>query len=622
MEVHAELMSDATSPSVTEIIRRYWGFDELRPLQAEAIEAGIKGRDSLVVLATGSGKSLCYQVPAAVRGGTDIIVSPLISLMKDQVDDLTACGYPAAALHSNLSGEEQHQIRREALAGGYRLLFVSPERLVMQNFLDLLRQIEVRAFAIDEAHCISHWGHDFRPEYRRLAGLREMFPGTSIHAFTATATERVRSDIVSQLGLRDPKVLVGNFDRANLIYRVRPKLDLRRQVMEVLDGLRGGAAIVYCLSRKDTESLAGSLVTQGVRAAAYHAGLDRKTRTSTQEDFAAERLDVVVATVAFGMGIDRSDVRAVIHASLPQSIEHFQQETGRAGRDGLPAECVLMYSYADVIRWQSLLRHGVEDGGASEDLLAAQEKLLTEIQDYCGSLRCRHEALARHFGQEYERKEEGCGACDVCLGDIEVMAESTVIARKILSAVARTGQLFGIGYVVSVLRGVVNEQVRSRGHDRLSTFGLLKDIPKKGLTNLVYQLIQQELLVRTPGNRPILKLNQRSVDVLKGGIEVKLTEPAMGKRPRKTRARAEEDSWEGVDQGLFERLRELRREIADSRGVPAYVVFGDRSLREMARDRPSTPGELTRIHGVGQKKLDDFGPIFLVTIAGYVAAEE
>ncbi len=607
---------------VAEIVRRYWGFDGLRPLQAEAIDAGLGGRDSLVVLATGSGKSLCYQVPPAVRGGTDVVVSPLISLMKDQVDDLVACGYPAAALHSNLSGDEQNAVRREALAGGYRLLFVSPERLMMPSFLDLLRQMEVRAFAIDEAHCISHWGHDFRPEYRRLAELRERFPEASIHGFTATATERVRNDIIEQLGLRDPEVLVGRFDRKNLIYRVRPKTNLKRQVMDVLDGLHGGAAIVYCLSRKDTESLAGALKESGIKAAAYHAGLDRRKRTRTQENFAAERLDVVVATVAFGMGIDRSDVRAVIHASLPQSIEHYQQETGRAGRDGLPAECVLFYSYSDVIRWQTLLRRGAEESGAPEELLKAQVQLLDEIQDYCGSLRCRHWALSHHFGQAYESENEegGCGACDVCLGDVVVMADSTVIAQKILSAVARTGQYFGIGYVVSVLRGADNEQVRSRGHDRLPTYGLLKDIPDKSLTNLVYQLVQQELLVRTPGDRPILQLNQRSVDILKGFLEVKLTEPAAGKKVRQ--AKAEEVSWEGVDEGLFEHLRELRREIADSRGVPAYVIFGDRSLREMARDRPATPTQLTAIHGVGEKKLRDFGSIFLETIAAYVAAEE
>ncbi len=612
---------------VTEVVRRYWGFDGLRPLQAEAIDAGLCGRDSLVVLATGSGKSLCYQVPPAVRGGTDIVVSPLISLMKDQVDDLVACGYPAAALHSNLSGEEQHAIRREALEGAYRLLFVSPERLMMPSFLDLLRQMEVHAFAIDEAHCISHWGHDFRPEYRRLAELCERFPEASINAFTATATERVRNDIVVQLGLREPEVLVGCFDRKNLIYRVRPKTNLKRQVMDVLDGLHGGAAIVYCLSRKDTESLAGALKESGIKAAAYHAGLDRRKRTRTQEEFAAERLDVVVATVAFGMGIDRSDVRAVIHASLPQSIEHYQQETGRAGRDGLPAECVLFYSYSDVIRWQTLLRRGMEESGESgesgapRELLRAQEQLLDEIQDYCGSLRCRHRALSHHFGQEYEAEngEGTCGACDVCLGDVEVMADSTVIAQKILSAVARTGQYFGIGYVVSVLRGADNEQVRSRGHDRLPTYGLLKDIPDKSLTNLVYQLVQQELLDRTPGDRPILQLNQRSVDVLKGFLKVKLTEPAMGKKVRK--AKAEEVSWEGVDEALFEHLRELRREIADSRGVPAYIIFGDRSLREMARDRPATPTQLTAIHGVGEKKLKDFGPIFLETIAAFVAEE-
>jgi ATP-dependent DNA helicase RecQ len=605
-------MPDLNS-QVEETVQRFWGFTELRPLQREAINAGLSGRDSLVVLATGSGKSLCYQVPPAVSGTTHVVVSPLISLMKDQVDDLTTCGYPAAALNSNLSRLEQDTIREEALAGCYRLLFVSPERLLMPSFLDLARRLDVRAFAIDEAHCISHWGHDFRPEYRRLTELRTLFPKASLHAYTATATARVREDIAAQLGLRDPEILVGRFDRENLIYRVRPKTDVRRQVLEVIERLDGGAAIVYCLSRKDTEKLAAALKESGVRAAHYHAGLDPKKRSKTQDAFAAERLDVVVATVAFGMGIDRSDVRAVIHASLPLSLEHYQQETGRAGRDGLAAECVLLYSYSDVIRWQQLLRRSAEESGAPEELLVAQERLLTEIQDYCGTLRCRHHALSSHFGQDYE--EGNCGACDVCLGDVEAMDDSTVVAQKILSGVARTGQRFGIGYVVSVLKGSANETVRSRGHDRIPTYGALADLPEKALTNLVYQLVQQDLLERTPGDRPILRLNQKSVEILKGRREALLTDPVVKKKVRRTRA--EDDSWEGVDRDLFEHLREVRREIATERGVPAYVIFGDRTLRELARHRPTTPEELAGIHGVGEKKLADPGPQFLEAIRGF-----
>jgi ATP-dependent DNA helicase RecQ len=600
------------SPEVLDVVRRYWGFDSLKPLQAEAIRAGLAGRDSLVVLPTGGGKSLCYQVPPAVASGLDLVVSPLISLMKDQVDGLVANGYPAAALHSNLSPEARTEVCRGAAAGEYRLLFVSPERLSNADFQSFLGELPVRAFAIDEAHCISHWGHDFRPDYRQIAVLRERFPEASFHAFTATATERVREDIASQLSLRDPEVLVGRFDRPNLVYRVKPKVDVTAQVMEVLDGLRGGAAIVYCLSRKDTERLATALAKRGIKAAAYHAGMTEPKRTKTQDDFAAERLDVVVATVAFGMGIDRSDVRAVIHASLPQSVEHYQQETGRAGRDGLPAECVLLYSYSDVIRWETLLERGGAETGVPEDRLAAQRTLLEEMQNYCGALRCRHLALSRYFGQE---TSGDCGACDVCLDEVQAMPDSTTVAQKVLSAVARTGQRFGIGYIVEVLRGADTERIRSRGHDGLPTFGVLADLSARALTNLVYQLVNQGLVERTAGEMPVLRLNRDSVAVLKGEMEVKLTEPSVGKRLRKTKA--QEVSWEGVDEGLYEHLRDLRRELAAERAVPAYVIFGDRTLRELAAVRPTGLRRLADIHGVGEKKLADPGPRFLEAIEVY-----
>jgi len=601
------------SPEVLDVVRRYWGFDSLKPLQHEAIRAGIQGRDSLVVLPTGGGKSLCYQVPPALSGRLDVVVSPLISLMKDQVDGLKANGYPAAALHSNLSGEERSDVRRIAAAGELRLLFVSPERLATPSFQEFLKELSPRAFAIDEAHCISHWGHDFRPEYRQIADLRRRFPDASFHAFTATATERVREDIAEQLGLVDPEVLVGTFDRPNLLYRVRPKVDVTSQVMEVIDRQKGGAAIIYCLSRKDTETLAGALQKRGVKAAHYHAKIPAAARTRTQEDFAAERLDVVVATVAFGMGIDRSNVRAVIHASLPQSVEHYQQETGRAGRDGLPAECVLLFSYSDVIRWETLLSRGGAEKGLDPDQLAAQTALLAEMQNYCSALRCRHLQLSRYFGQEYP--EAGCVACDVCLDEVPTMADSTVVAQKILSAVARTGQRFGIGYVVEVLRGSDTERIRGRGHDGIPTFGALADVPAKALTNLVYQLVHQGLLERTSGDLPTLRLNQESVAVLKGDMDVKLLEPAVGKRVRKTKA--EEVSWAGVDEGLYDHLRALRTELATERGVPAYVIFGDRTLRELAAVRPTGIRRLMDIHGVGEKKLADPGPQFLQAIEAY-----
>ena len=597
------------------LVRRIWGYDSLRPLQTEAIEAGLTRRDSLVVLPTGGGKSLCYQVPPLLTGRLDVVVSPLISLMKDQVDALRAVGVGAGALHSGLSAGERKAVRLAARAGDLRLLFVSPERLVTESFLDYIEGLGVSAFAIDEAHCISHWGHDFRPEYRQLALLKDRFPGAAVHAVTATATERVRDDIVRQLGLREPTVLVGTFDRPNLVYRVVPRTDASAQTAAILRRHDGEAAIVYCLSRKDTEAVAESLRAAGFRASAYHAGMTKTERDSTQDAFAAEEIDVVVATVAVGMGIDKSDVRCVVHASLPKSVEHYQQETGRAGRDGLPAECVLLYSPADQMKWDGLLARNAAEGEEAEEALAAQRALLQHMSDYGQVLTCRHRFLSRYFGQDYDADD--CGACDVCLDEVEAMEDSTVVAQKILSCVARLEQRFGVGYVVQVLRGSDTDTIRNRGHTGLSTYGILADVPEKALTNLVYQLVGQGVLGRTAGDRPILKLTRESVAVLKGELEVKLREPVTKRKVRRTRA--DEEAWEGVDRGLFEHLREVRRALAAERGVPAYVIFDDRTLRALARERPGTLRQMSGVRGVGEKKLADLGEVFLGEITAYLA---
>jgi len=647
---------------IGEMVKRFWGFDELRPLQAEAIRAGLTQQDSLVVMPTGGGKSLCFQVPPIVAERIDIVVSPLISLMKDQVDGLKACGYPADAIHSNLTPDERRGVFDRIRAGECALLYVSPERLVRPDFQALLVQLDVRGFAIDEAHCISHWGHDFRPEYRQLARLKERFPAASVHAFTATATPRVQADIVAQLGLVSPNVLVGIADRPNLTYRILPRVDLASQVVEVIARHAGEAVIVYCMTRKETETLAQVLVGAGVDAKAYHAGMKPLARRRTQEAFAEERLDVVVATVAFGMGIDRSNVRCVVHAAMPKSIEHYQQETGRAGRDGLEAECVLFYSAADVLRWQGLIERsaaeqsaaeqdgpygphgessgpgpyggysgelagelaggagggmsGGTSGGAPDDSSGAALELLRHMQGLCSTLECRHRALSRYFGQEYDRDREpgGCGACDVCLDEIDAMAGSTEIARKILSCVARLEQRYGVGQVVQVLRGGDTESVRRWGHDRLSVYGLLAEIPEKSLTNLVYQLVDQGLLERSPGDRPVLMLSEASIPVLRGDGEVRLVEP----RSRPVAAsRAAAESWEGVDRGLFETLRAERRRIAGERSVPPYVVFGDATLRDMARIRPTTLPAMRGVRGVGEKKLADLGLTFVDVVTAF-----
>ena len=615
---------DATlTESVQQAIRHYWGFDSLRPLQAEAIRAGVEHRDSLVVMPTGGGKSLCYQVPPLLTRRTDIVVSPLISLMKDQVDGLQACGYPAEALHSGIDAAGQRRIEASAIAGEYRLVFVSPERLLAPSFMALLEHLDVRAFAIDEAHCISQWGHDFRPEYRRLATLKQRFPRASVHAYTATATGQVRDDIVEQLGLSDPNVLIGVFDRPNLVYRVLPRSDGPAQVLAVLDRHRSEAAIVYCITRKETEATAARLASHGIKAAAYHAGLDPDQRRRTQEAFAEERIDVVAATVAFGMGIDRSNVRCVIHAAMPKSIEHYQQETGRAGRDGLEAECVALYSAADVLKWKWLFERRAENTDADADqgdmdthagVVAAQVELLRKMQRYCRAQRCRHRALSEYFGQEYP--QPNCGACDVCLGEVEGLFDATEESRKILSCVARVGQRFGIGHVVDVLAGADTERVRGLGHDRLSTAGIMSDVPRKQLTSMVYELIDQGLLQRSTGDRPVITLNDASWEVLRGGRQVRLPR-RDARRTRKTTF--DRESWEGVDRELFERLREVRRDIAGVRKVPAYVIFSDATLRDLARQRPATIDALGDIYGIGTQKQTDLGPRVIEEIARFAS---
>src|ERR1700684_582737 len=547
--------SGRASEEVLAVLRRFWGFESLRPLQLEAIAAGLERRDSLVVMPTGGGKSLCYQVPPAVDGRTDVVVSPPIALMKDQVDALRLSGYPAAAIHSGIDLAEMRQVEREIAAGHHHLIFVAPERLLTPRFLELAARLKVGSFAIDEAHCISQWGHDFRPEYRKLAELKTHFPHASLHAYTATATERVRGDIVEQLGLRDPAVLVGSFDRPNLLYRVRPKLDVNAQIAETIRRHKDEASIVYSISRNDTERIAAYLVSEGVGAAAYHAGMGADERRRTQDRFAAEEIDVVVATVAFGMGIDRSDIRCVIHAAIPKSIESYQQETGRAGRDGLPAECVLFYSAADAIRWRSLMERSAEESGTAPEVVESGMELLEEMRRFATVVRCRHASLSAYFGETYQGAN--CGACDFCLDEVEGVADSTVLAQKVLSCVARVEQRFGVEHVVDVLSGASSERVRRLGHEKLSTYGLLRDVPRKTLTNLVYQLVDAGLLERTPGDRPMLKLNALSWEVMHGQRAVTLLQ---AKASRSRRTRIEEISWRDVDEALFEALRKLRRE--------------------------------------------------------------
>ena len=607
-------------------LQQYWGFADFRPLQREAMEATLAGRDSIVVLPTGGGKSLCFQAPAVVpprerradgRQGFALVVSPLISLMKDQVDGLRVDGIAAAYLNSTLTQDERDAIVAGLRQDEYRLLYVSPERLVGEGsdgFRRMLRQSGVRFIAIDEAHCISQWGHDFRPEYRQLGRLRDDFPGVSLHAFTATATERIRHDIAVELRLDDPLVLVGSFDRPNLTYRVLRRGNLQRQLLQVLARHEGESGIVYCPSRREVESVAAWLQREGHKALPYHAGLADEVRSRNQEAFLDEEADIVVATVAFGMGIDRSNVRYVVHAGAPRSPEHYQQEAGRAGRDGLPAECVLIYSGSDFVRWRQMLEAGGE-------FTESTRVLLRDMERYATQMRCRHRALVEYFGQAYDKP--ACGACDWCLKELDIVPDSTVVAQKVLSCVARVRQTWGIGHVTDVLAGRASEKVAAAGHDQLSTFGLLKEESTTAIRGFIEQLVGEGLLAREGEPYPVLRLTNAGTGLLKGRGEITLyreLKPRSGKSAT-GRRRGEVPAGE-VDQALFDALRDVRLRIARQRGVPPYVIFHDTTLREMAQRRPTRVDQLHDIYGIGERKAADFGPAFLEVLQNYTGTPD
>ncbi len=598
-----------------DVVRRVWGYDELRPLQAEAMVAALEGRDALVVLATGGGKSLCYQAPALVRPGLTAVVSPLISLMKDQIDGLVANGVPAAMLTSAQDGHEKSKVHELLASGGLKLLFVAPERLAMPGFFEQLEARGLTTLVIDEAHCISHWGHDFRPEYRKIGELRARRPDLLVQAYTATATEEVRADIVQQLQLRDPCVLVGGFDRPNLTYRFLPRGDLLSQTLAVVRRHQGGAGIVYCLRRRDVDKLAAELAAEGVSCLPYHAGMTAPLRKLHQERFLSESIQVIVATVAFGMGIDRPDVRFVVHASLPKGVEQFSQETGRAGRDGLPAECVLLFTGGDYAQWRSL----AERSETSD--LDGQLRRLGQMFGFATGAACRHRFLVEHFGQAFESGQAGCGACDVCLGELPTVADSQVVAQKILSCVVRCEQSFGATHVADVLRGAETERIRRARHDGLSTYGLLKGHTAREIRHWIEQLVGQGHLRVADGNYPTLYLSQSGVEVMRAErpatLFASVKPPTAGRKKRSLAELAAEEGAPPVDAALFEELRGLRRELAAERGVPPYVIFNDRTLSLLAGYKPRTPEQFLAIKGVGEKKAADLGSTFLAAIADY-----
>ncbi|HCK40166.1 MAG TPA: DNA helicase RecQ [Planctomycetaceae bacterium] len=589
--------------TVQEYVESQWGFSSFRPLQQEAIELVLSGRDSVVVLPTGGGKSLCFQAPACVLDGLAVVVSPLISLMKDQVDALRAMGVAASVYNSTLLHSERDAVIEAIRSDALKLLYLAPESLLNEHMLDLLASVPLSLFAIDEAHCISSWGHDFRPEYRGLRQLKNRFAGVALHAYTATATEEVRQDISRQLGQDDPTMLVGSFDRPNLNYRVKRRAGGIRQIVDIVEKHSKESGIIYCISRKEVEQTSAELNAMGYQTAPYHAGLSDKDRQKNQEDFLQERIDIIVATVAFGMGIDKSNVRFVLHAGMPKSLEAYQQESGRAGRDGLEADCCLLFSGRDLHTWKHLMSESQEaNQGALKSLFA--------IDRFCKSVTCRHRALVEHFGQSFERDD--CGACDICLGEFQQVEEPLLIAQKILSCVARLEQRFGADYTTQVLVGSEEKRIFERKHNQLSTYGILSEYPKATIRDWLEQLVGQGCAVKATEYN-LVHLTELGRQVLRGEHTPMLIRPKQKKNSRLSRTNTT-DAWDGVDRELFESLRVLRRKLAAERDVPAYIVFGDASLRDMARRRPTTSESFLDVHGVGHKKLADYGEQFLAHI--------
>ena len=598
------------SVDILSILKARFGYDSFWHPQEQIIRDVLKNRDVLAVMPTGGGKSLCYQLPAMVFQGITLVVSPLIALMKDQVDALNANGIPSRFINSSLSYRESWQVQRDVSDGTVKLLYVAPERLPVPGFRRFLHDTNLNLIAIDEAHCISEWGHEFRPDYRNLLELRRSFPSTPVIALTATATDRVRKDIIDQLEIGQDRMYVSSFNRPNLSYSVRPRDgNAFGNLLALLDAHRGESTIIYCFSRRDTEDLAGQLNQNGFTALPYHAGLDPETRRNTQDKFIQDRVPIITATIAFGMGIDKPDVRLVIHYSLPKSIEAYYQETGRAGRDGLASDCVAFFSLGDRSKQEFFISQ-MDDQVEQRNARLKLDKMV----EYAQSPTCRRRFLLAYFGDPY--KEENCGACDICV-DPEKVFDATEIGQKILSAVVRTGERFGANHVVDVLLGSRNKKISAVGHDSLSVYGIVKDFSRKQVRELVGQLQAKGLLVRSKGEYPTLSLSPEGWEFLRKRTKLSLVRPAEDRKKQRYRSAADPVQF---DQGLFSRLRALRTKLAGERNVPPYVVFGDVSLRQMAAIYPQDESEFSDIYGVGRLKLEQYGRQFIGLIRDYVAA--
>ena len=593
-----------------EQLKAYFGFDRFLPLQEEIITKVLAKRDTLVLMPTGGGKSLCYQLPALRLKGLTLVVSPLIALMKDQVDGLRADGVPAGLLNSTLAAQEANQVQDQARQGKIKILYVAPERLALPGFQRFLQSLDVSLIAIDEAHCISEWGHDFRPDYRNLKSLRRDFPGVPVIALTATATEPVREDIVNQLGLDKPEIFISSFNRPNLTYTIQPKAEPLGSLLHLLEKHQGGSAIIYRFSRKATEETALELSERGFSALPYHAGLERDLRRETQEKFIRDQVQIVVATIAFGMGIDKPDVRLVVHYDLPKTVEGYYQETGRAGRDGLPSDCVLFYSYGDRSKQEYFISQ-IEDDDEREK---AHNKL-DQVLVLCDLQTCRRAYLMEYLGESWPQTD--CGGCDICLLPREEF-DATEIAQKILSTAIRTGERFGVNYLVDVLRGSANKAVRTRGHHELPVFGISRDVDSDDLKEMVRSLVTNGLLAQNGGDYPTLGVSQRGHKFLKDREKLTLTRPKQAAPVRQVAFPGDRET--AYDTKLFDELAALRLEIATDREVPAYQIFGNKSLQQMAFHMPQNELEFSKISGVGDAKLRDFSERFLEVINEYVEA--
>lgn len=605
-----EMTAPMDSRTLLHTLKQSFGYDSFRPLQEEIISDALAGRDVFALLPTGGGKSLCFQLPALLREGLTVVVSPLIALMKDQVDALTASGIPATFLNSTL-GEKESKARFRGLHGDeYRLLYVAPERLMLPGFLEVLRGWKIAQIAVDEAHCVSEWGHDFRPEYRQLAELRDHFPDVPVMALTATATDRVRGDIVAHLRLRDPHCYVASFNRPNLSYRVLPKAKPYEQALQFIRTREQECGIIYCASRKATESVAERLTADGVRAKPYHAGLDADVRAQHQELFLRDEVHVICATIAFGMGINKPNVRYVIHYDLPKNVEGYYQETGRAGRDGLPGECVLLYSPGDVVKQTAFID---EKTDPQEQRIAREQ--LQQMVHYAEISTCRRASLLAYFSEEYP--DPNCGGCDNCLAPRETF-DGTLAAQKLLSCVYRVRQAtpnFGVGlnHLIEVLTGARTEKLLKWGHDRVSTYGIGGEHSRSEWQAIGRELVRLGLLRQTTEKFSTIEITEDGRDALRSRRPVTLTRPMAMPVKRDRR-----DGDISCDEALFARLRSVRKGLADERDVPAYVIFSDVALRLMARDYPTTDAAFARIAGVGEKKRREFGPAFFGEIAAYL----